>query len=1422
MSSFDIRIRLYSSDMVRGKVLPAQELTLTAGLGGMPVVSAKVSEKVFGTVPAGQLFAIEYSDGDTWTEPDDGRFIFPKGGRDSTDPAEIHTLTGVGFLPWLLQRNRLQVSAGKAERVWNGSPGNIGSTAIIEAQSRGWGPHLTYDYTASEDSAEEEWDTTIKQSFNIGTTAWDMIQWLVTAGQADFTTTGNVAHLWKPGYGVDRASGSSPVRITEAATSAPISWSIEDVFTKVTAQGDGIVTASASVESSLGLGTLEGWVQAGGSKTKASALAAAKKALAAAASERREHSVTFQATAGGPRPWIDFDKGDLVQARYEGSWVTLRVVEWVMRRNTEGAVEVTVVLGDKIKSVSARLAERPFPGASGAVTPGEVPSPVDQREPKAPTGVEVTATAGWSDSGLPIVEAEASWTAVTDATTDEPITVVEYEVQLRLSTESAPHRVTSTAETSVPLHNQPAGKTILVSVRARSAAGVWSEFSDETTKELPNPTTVLDAPTDPTLSSKLGVVSVGWDGDLSTGAPDPQFRYVYPVMSSTEAGTYLPVGTPMGNAGSTQVSDLTMGGTYWFKLIAVDSRGVASSPSAAKSVVVVGVTGPDIEANSVTANEIAAGAIEAQHLSLGAAMPYGNPVDRVPAPLTDTNYWGLVSDGTIDLLTPPSGVPQRRWASGSTGITLTPTSTEDARLFLTARLPVPASRAIRCDVVPDETTVVTNYYPNPVAEGPSLPNETTSGVTSVEISDYTTTGWDGPSSFKIVCASTSSASAALPLAESIPAAEGEEWTGSVEMFNGASGTRDLRLFMRFRDESGNVLQDSSTGAISTGAATSTGQVYVTATAPEDTASVTLLLQRRSGTGATAGDVFYARQLMLTVGDTEYEPFDGSLPTEDGVVYAWQGTPNDSPSTMTSASGVKVVWWDDEGTATVASIPSRQSYQLPDDAVTYAAFIDQDAGLSARLVQAAHVFEAIGNAVDEGQFTRLTPQGIEVADLLGNTGVRIGTWDDNLFTTFTLNEFGQLVTQASIDNAGVGTFNDLNTNDDISASGIPVVGDAGQFRVNGVPLSVPILERMPLGQVFSTGLGTDGTAWGEQYMQITGTTAYQAVGAAKLQLNDGRRYRVSLDAPIRCRWQASPTSTSQLWLEVWVGDTQQVLTDPNGVMRRWRLLDGTHGGGAGTPLYVFPISPSKPFEAASDSDGYSYMLARIVRVSSTTSYLIETVGGGDENTEPTLTIEDVGSADVDPYVATTKVRTTSGTPSTPGSTTTKQFACTWSQSWGSSGAYTSPSGDTFIDSRLLHQGQSGFSKMGLAGWPALSLSGHSIKKMRIRLRNRFTGYGTGATLQVGFNSAAAPPGGSKPTPSYRFDVHVNKGQTIWVTVPTSILESGLASAIALGTIRSMTIGTPSGGSTQTNAIFDGQPASNAYGSSLPPLFEFTYE
>lgn len=99
-----------------------------------------------------------------------------------------------------------------------------------------------------------------------------------------------------------------------------------------------------------------------------------------------------------------------------------------------------------------------------------------------------------------------------------------------------------------------------------------------------------------------------------------------------------------------------------------------------------------LAARSIEADDVDFGAVQAEHIALGAALPYGTPTNRIPAPLQDTTYWGKVVDGTIVLST-TGAQPSGTIANGGLRMEIVSPAIR-ADMPVTALLMVPTSRKI--------------------------------------------------------------------------------------------------------------------------------------------------------------------------------------------------------------------------------------------------------------------------------------------------------------------------------------------------------------------------------------------------------------------------------------------------------------------------------------------------------------------------------------------------------------------------------------------------------------------------------------------------------------------------------------------------------------------------------------------------------
>lgn len=245
------------------------------------------------------------------------------------------------------------------------------------------------------------------------------------------------------------------------------------------------------------------------------------------------------------------------------------------------------------------------------------PPSSDTLAPKPPTALSGTGTV--VPGTVVTVDYELTWTAPTENVDNSPLTdLMDYEVQHRY--------VGSTTWTSF---TTPLDETLISGlepsidvewrVRARDTSGNVSTWATDTITGIDDGTPP-DQPSVATLTTKLGTVTATWNGlDVDSDPMPSDFSHLDVYVSDTtgftpSSATYY---DRLVGPGSVVVTGLTVGDTVYIRTIAVDTSGNQSPASAEVSLVVQGVQGPDLEANSVTSNAIAAGAITAEKIALG-------------------------------------------------------------------------------------------------------------------------------------------------------------------------------------------------------------------------------------------------------------------------------------------------------------------------------------------------------------------------------------------------------------------------------------------------------------------------------------------------------------------------------------------------------------------------------------------------------------------------------------------------------------------------------------------------------------------------------------------------------------------------------------------------------------------------------------
>lgn len=156
-------------------------------------------------------------------------------------------------------------------------------------------------------------------------------------------------------------------------------------------------------------------------------------------------------------------------------------------------------------------------------------------------------------------------------------------------------------------------------VRQLTAPSVWGGGRNPATPAPP----IMDNTTPPvssalTATSKLGTVTLTWNGKDENGA-DVSAGFDHAEAERDTSGSFtspVTVGT-FGSRGKIDDAGLTIGTTYYYRLVIVNAAGVRAAGGAAVAVTAVGVKGPDLEANSVTANKMDVGELSAISADLG-------------------------------------------------------------------------------------------------------------------------------------------------------------------------------------------------------------------------------------------------------------------------------------------------------------------------------------------------------------------------------------------------------------------------------------------------------------------------------------------------------------------------------------------------------------------------------------------------------------------------------------------------------------------------------------------------------------------------------------------------------------------------------------------------------------------------------------
>ena len=606
------------------------------------------------------------SGGIRYTEPPGCRFLNIRRAVDLIDRPGTVSFTMPSY-GWQLRKAHFAFPniANKEGRInfIDATPGQVLDAILTENHVRGNIPGLTYTFDIFEDSAGGSWPIHLTGEFDLGQDAWSILDSMSRQGMCDWRMNGRELEVYAPDTALRRDLTNTPGIIFHAGADTigePAERTWEELATRIVATGD--AKAMVVVEDTSGVGERpwgewEEVLQAGGIKNTAQLTSLGNRALLTKMQSRLQLTKQINWRDNAPLPLLDYQPGDMVRAQSEPTPQTepLRIYQVTLAATDPYGTSIHLTLNDRFTDRAlrserwlTRVTGNSGPGAGGGtgVNPQPTIPPPANRFAAKPTEVQVTSEPYFSESGDPVGRATVSWKVVTKGTDGEDMDMSRYIIYARRT--DLPAQTALSAVVNHPIgagvndrvegliYPLDAGYTYEFRVMAVPMLAYPSDLTDPISLFIVYPDDPMPKPSAPILSSRLGTVKVEWDGRDADGNLMParlkevqvQMQYGLGVNDWANVGEIFVGGSSVivtQRFNGTAWVNLAIGDTTTFRFTARDTAGNPSDPpSNPTSIAVVGVVGPDIAANAITANHILAGSITAEKIKA-----YSLTVDRL-------------------------------------------------------------------------------------------------------------------------------------------------------------------------------------------------------------------------------------------------------------------------------------------------------------------------------------------------------------------------------------------------------------------------------------------------------------------------------------------------------------------------------------------------------------------------------------------------------------------------------------------------------------------------------------------------------------------------------------------------------------------------------------------------------------------------
>ena len=548
--------------------------------------------------------AVEVSDGTGYHEPDNARYVIT--GRSGKTDDRTRTVTYSGqSISWLLSKAENNDSGylltdgdNKGKRpFYSSNPGVILKTLLDENRQRGGvATGLSLGFDTANDSNGDAWNRKYTLYYSLGTDLQTILSSLVNGGGCDWRTSGRTLKMWNADSAALSRDASKQVvlQLARDISEAPYEESIANLASTILVEGDNnLLFRMDNPAAPTPWGKWESYSSQGGVSDKDTAQAFMQSTLDDAARVRGQYTRDLIVSDVDALPLIDYHPGDWITAPTVSHGEKVRVQEIDLSMRQGAGLTASLALNDIKYDASVRQAKKikgitggaSLAGSEGGTTAS---SDRDHRVPKAPLGLIVQTDAYIGSDGYAHGLATAMWSAVTEATDNTAIEISTYTVEWKLHKDGAPwHSAGTTDKTQLGFGGLDCGTMIEVRVRAvptySDQLGEWSAVFVATVE---SDTTPCSVPSEPVLSSELGVVTVYWDGKTAAGASmESDFDHIEVGEGATQAGMTVISATQAGR-GDYLVTGLEAGSEHSYALRSVDHAGNKSDWSATAAVTV--------------------------------------------------------------------------------------------------------------------------------------------------------------------------------------------------------------------------------------------------------------------------------------------------------------------------------------------------------------------------------------------------------------------------------------------------------------------------------------------------------------------------------------------------------------------------------------------------------------------------------------------------------------------------------------------------------------------------------------------------------------------------------------------------------------------------------------------------------------------